>query len=347
MRAHSHPGFLSERRCGENAESLELAGSIEADEPGRPGRAAISNERSTKSAGAGTSRRREPKYGRCRGARRGLRRCIEGEVRFSDGDRGLYATDASNYRQMPIGVVLPRHADDVVATVSTAREFGAPVLMRGAGTSLAGQTCNVAVVIDNSKYFNRILDLDVEARRARVEPGLVLDDLRSAADQHGLTYGPDPATHNRCTLGGMLGNNSCGVHSVMAEFYGHGPMTVDQVDELEVLTYDGARFTVKATDDAEYEQIIRAGGRKGEIHAALRDLRDRHADEIRRRYARGLLRWKSGPRSRWIWIAASIVVSVMSSRSRTARPASVLPRVSAPPRDRVKVRRPPPATVSP
>ncbi|HVX42121.1 MAG TPA: FAD-binding and (Fe-S)-binding domain-containing protein [Gemmatimonadaceae bacterium] len=223
-----------------------------------------------------------------------LRSRIAGEVRFSDGDRALYATDASNYRQVPIGVVLPRSADDVIATVATAREFGAPILMRGGGTSLAGQTCNVAVVIDNSKYYNRILEIDPERRIARVEPGLVLDDLRDAAKTYGLTYGPDPATHNRCTLGGMLGNNSCGVHSVMAEFYGYGPMTVDQVESLEVLTYDGERFTVGATSDEEYEQILNAGGRRAEIYRKLRDLRDRYPDEIRRRYDRGLLRRASG-----------------------------------------------------
>jgi FAD/FMN-containing dehydrogenase/Fe-S oxidoreductase len=228
------------------------------------------------------------------GLARALRREIAGEVRFGDGDRALYATDASNYRQVPIGIVLPRNADDVVAAVAIARSFGAPVLMRGGGTSLAGQTCNVAVVIDNSKYFNRVSALDVEARRARVEPGLVLDDLRHAARQHGLTYGPDPATHNRCTLGGMLGNNSCGVHSVMAEFYGSGPMTVDQVEELEVLTYEGDRLTVATTSDADYEKILNRGGRQAEIYRRLRSLRDRYADEIRRRYTRNLLRRASG-----------------------------------------------------
>ncbi|HEY2376089.1 MAG TPA: FAD-binding and (Fe-S)-binding domain-containing protein [Gemmatimonadaceae bacterium] len=228
------------------------------------------------------------------GLARALRRAIAGEVRFGDGDRALYATDASNYRQVPIGVVLPRSADDVIAAVAIARGFGAPVLMRGGGTSLAGQTCNVAVVIDSSKYFNRIIELDVEGKRARVEPGLVLDDLRDAARPHGLTYGPDPATHNRCTLGGMLGNNSCGVHSVMAEFYGSGPMTVDQVEELEILTYDGDRFTVAATSEGEYEQILNRGGRQAEIYRALHSLRDRYADEIRRRYSRNLLRRASG-----------------------------------------------------
>src|SRR5207302_1881483 len=145
-----------------------------------------------------------------------LRRHIRGEVRFDDGSRAMYATDGSNYRQVPIGVVLPRDVEDVLATVSLAREFAAPLLCRGGGTSLAGQCCNVAVVIDFSKYMAKILELDPERRIARVQPGVILDHLRNAADKHSLTFGPDPATHDRCTLGGMIGNNSCGVHSVMA-----------------------------------------------------------------------------------------------------------------------------------
>jgi FAD/FMN-containing dehydrogenase/Fe-S oxidoreductase len=199
-------------------------------------------------------------------------------VRFDDGSRALYATDASNYRQVPIGVVIPRTVDDVVAALAVCRGFDAPVLSRGGGTSLAGQCCNVAVVLDFSKHLNRILDLDPQARRARVEPGLVLDDLRDAAEEHHLTFGPDPATHTHCTLGGMIGNNSCGVHSVMAG------KTVDNVEELEILTYEGLRLRVGATSEDELERIIRSGGRRGEIYARLRALRDRYADLIRERY---------------------------------------------------------------
>src|SRR5438876_6417945 len=139
-----------------------------------------------------------------------LRRRVSGEVRFDAGSRALYATDASNYRQVPIGVVIPRGPDDVIQTMAVAREFGAPVLCRGGGTSLAGQCCNVALVLDTSKYMNRILEIDPAKRIARVQPGVVLDRLRSAAEKHHLTFGPDPATHDRCTLGGMIGNNSCG-----------------------------------------------------------------------------------------------------------------------------------------
>jgi FAD/FMN-containing dehydrogenase/Fe-S oxidoreductase len=207
-----------------------------------------------------------------------LRSRVSGEVRFDQGSRALYATDASNYRQIPIGLVIPQSAEDVIATVATCREFDAPVLSRGGGTSLAGQCCNVAVIMDHSKYFNRILELDPDRRFARVEPGIVLDNLRDAAEQFNLTFAPDPATHSRCTIGGMLGNNSCGVHALM------GGKTVDNTEELDILLYDGTRMTVGATTDEELEKIIREGGRKGEIYRGLRDLRDRYAALIRERY---------------------------------------------------------------
>src|SRR5205814_6908101 len=134
--------------------------------------------------------------------------------------------------------------------------YTAPVLARGGGTSLVGQCCNVAVVMDFSKYLHHILEVDPVHKRARVQPGVVLDDLRDAAEQHHLTFGPDPATHNHCTLGGMIGNNSCGVHSVMAG------RTADNVEELEVLTYDGLRMRVGQTGDDELERIIAEGGRR-------------------------------------------------------------------------------------
>jgi FAD/FMN-containing dehydrogenase len=209
-----------------------------------------------------------------------LRRSIEGEVRFDAGSRALYATDASNYRQVPIGVVVPRTLDDVVNTVAACREHGAPVLPRGGGTSLCGQCCNVAVVIDFTKHLHRIVELDADGRYARVQPGVVLDDLRNAAERHHLTFGPDPSTHDHNTLGGMIGNNSCGVHSMMAG------ETVHNVIELDVLTYDGARMTLGAVDEPQMKAIHAAGGRKAEIHAALRDLAERHAGEIRRRFPR-------------------------------------------------------------
>nr|PZN90896.1 MAG: FAD-binding oxidoreductase [bacterium] len=213
-----------------------------------------------------------------------LRARIAGEVRFSAGDRGLYADDASNYRFPPLGVVIPQTTDDIVETIAACRAFGAPVVFRGGGTGLAGQTVNAAVVIDVSKYLRAVLEIDPARRRARVQPGTVLDALRSAAAQHGLTFGPDPATHGWNTLGGMIANNSCGSHSVQAEFYGPGARTSDNLISLEVLTYRGVRLRVGATTEAELDAITRGSGPQAEIYRRLRDLRDRYADLIRARY---------------------------------------------------------------
>jgi FAD/FMN-containing dehydrogenase/Fe-S oxidoreductase len=207
-----------------------------------------------------------------------LRARLEGEVRFDDGSRALYATDGSNYRQVPLGVVVPRSLTDVVRTIAACREHGAPVLSRGGGTSLAGQCCNVAVVIDWSKYLHHVLEVDPARKVARVQPGCVLDDLRRQAERHRLTFGPDPSTHTHCTLGGMIGNNSCGVH---AQAWGR---TEEQVRTLEILTYDGLRLKVGPTSDEEYARIVAAGGRRGALYRQLRELRDRYADEIRARY---------------------------------------------------------------
>jgi len=211
---------------------------------------------------------------------RRLRESVRGEVRFDDGARALYATDSSNYRQVPIGLVIPLDESDVAATIAACREAKAPILPRGAGTSLAGQCCNVAVVIDFSKYLNRIITLDPSSKVARVQPGIVLDRVRDAAEVHHLTFAPDPATHSRCTLGGMIGNNSCGVHALM------GGKTVDNIHALDVMLYDGTRMSVGPTSAAELEAIIAAGGRKGEIYAGLKDIRDRFAPLIRERFPR-------------------------------------------------------------
>jgi FAD/FMN-containing dehydrogenase/Fe-S oxidoreductase len=203
-----------------------------------------------------------------------LREAVEREVRFSPGDRALYSATGANYRQLPLGVVIPRSTDDVVETVRLCREHGAPLLARGGGTGLAGQTTNVAVVIDFSKYLNRVLEIDPEQRLARVEPGLILDHLRGKAErEHQLTFGPDPSTHEYCTLGGMIASNSCGVRSIMAQFYGPGPRTSDNVHELEVLLYDGRRLRVREGTSGDEE-----------IDRRLLELRDRYADLIRERY---------------------------------------------------------------
>src|SRR5512146_517645 len=192
-----------------------------------------------------------------------LRRLIAGEVRFDAGSKALYAVDASNYRQTPIGVVVPKSTEDVVRTIAACRRFGAPLLSRGGGTSLAGQCCNVAVVIDWSKYLNKIVELDPGRKYARVQPGTVCDTLRDAARPHTLTWGPDPATHNHCTFGGMLGNNSCGVHAQMAG------KAVDNVLSMDVVLYDGTRMTVGEMDDQELDHQINQGGRIGNIYAQL------------------------------------------------------------------------------
>ncbi len=212
------------------------------------------------------------------GLEQALRAEIEGEVRFDDGNRALYAADASQYRQVPLGVVIPKNEDDVIKTVAACHRYGAPIVMRGGGTSLAGQGCNVAVLIDMSKYMNNILELDPHKKMARVQPGLILDTLRNAAEKYTLTFGPDPATHNHCTLGGMIGNNSCGTHALMAG------KTADNIEELDILTYDGLRLRVGQTSDQELEQIIREGGRRGEIYANLKHIRDKYGDLVRERF---------------------------------------------------------------
>jgi FAD/FMN-containing dehydrogenase/Fe-S oxidoreductase len=207
-----------------------------------------------------------------------LRRNVRGEVRFDNGSRALYATDGSNYRQIPIGVVIPRDNDDVIAAVSICREHAAPLLCRGGGTSLAGQCCNVAVVLDFSKYMAQIVELDPHKRIARVQPGVILDHLRSAAEKHKLTFGPDPASHSRCTIGGMVGNNSCGVHSIMAG------KTDENIEELEILTYDGIRLRVGPTSETELDNIISAGGRRGETYFGLKAIRDEYAGLVRQKF---------------------------------------------------------------
>ncbi len=203
---------------------------------------------------------------------------LQGEIRFDGGARAAYAADASNYRQVPLGVVLPKSVEDVVAAVAACRSQGAPVLARGGGTSQSGQGVNEALVIDCSKYLHNVLEVDASKARARVQPGTVCDTLREAAERHGLTFAPDPATHSRCTLGGMIANNSCGPHSVMAG------KTVENIERLEVLTYDGARFWCGETSGEEFERVLGEGGRKAEIYKALKALIHRYGDLVRKRF---------------------------------------------------------------
>ncbi len=207
-----------------------------------------------------------------------LSRVVKGEVRFDEASRALYATDASNYRQAPIGLVVPRDIEDVVNAIAVCRKFEVPVLARGSGTSLAGQCCNAAVIFDFSRNLTGILEINPSEKFARVQPGVILDDLRRFTRMENLTFGPDPATHNRCTFGGMIGNNACGVHSMTAG------KTAENVEELEILTYDGLRMRVGRTSEENLEKIIREGGRRGEIYSRLKGLRDRYAQQIRAHY---------------------------------------------------------------
>jgi FAD/FMN-containing dehydrogenase/Fe-S oxidoreductase len=209
-----------------------------------------------------------------------LKTTLRGDVRFDLASRALYAADSSNYRQLPVGVVMPRDAADVEAALAACRKTGAAVLPRGAGTSLAGQCANVAVVFDYSRYMNGLSSIDPDKKLAVVQPGIVLDRLREAAEQHHLTYAPDPATHSRCTLGGMIGNNSCGVHGLL------GGKVVDNVETLDVVLYDGTRMTVGRTAPEQIESIIRAGGRTGQIYSDLVSLRDRYASLIKEKFPR-------------------------------------------------------------
>jgi len=216
-----------------------------------------------------------------------LRQNLEGEVRFDNGTRAMYAVDASNYRQVPIGVVIPRSVDDVLQAMAACRKFRAPVFSRGGGTSLAGQCCNVGVVIDFSKYLNHILELNPAEKYARVEPGTICDDVVNAARPHELTYGPQPATHSRCVFGGMLGNNSCGAHAQM-----NGP-AVNNTEELDVLLYDGTRLKAGWLTEAEWQERMRQPGRVGEIFARLMSLRQRYQPLIEKKFPK-IIRRVSG-----------------------------------------------------
>ncbi len=218
------------------------------------------------------------------GLEKALRKAVTGEVRFDRAAKGMYANDASNYRQVPIGVVVPRTEEDVLAAHRVCARFDAPIVNRGGGTSLSGETVNYAVVIDTSKYLTGAEDVDVDRRLVTCQPGIINEQLNRHTGSTGLVFGPDPSSHSRCTIGGNLGNNSCGIHSVQSQLYGPGPRTSDNTEALEVVTYDGEQFWVGVDEEDRLEEIISAGGRKGEIYARLRDLRDEYADDIRAAY---------------------------------------------------------------
>jgi FAD/FMN-containing dehydrogenase/Fe-S oxidoreductase len=214
-----------------------------------------------------------------------LRDAVEGEVRFDTGTRAMYATDASNYRQPPIGVVIPKTLDAVVATHRVCHAHGAPLLPRGCGTSLSGETVNHAVVVDFTKYLHDFDDPDVETKTVVCRPGAINQKVNEHTGKWGYVFGPDPSTHSYCAIGGNIGNNSCGIHSVQAQLYGHGPRTSDNVHSLEIVTYDGLRLWVGETSDDELRSIVDAGGRRGQIYRDLHDLVRRYGPLIRERFA--------------------------------------------------------------
>ncbi|MDH6131727.1 FAD/FMN-containing dehydrogenase/Fe-S oxidoreductase [Kitasatospora sp. MAA4] len=206
-----------------------------------------------------------------------LASAVRGEVRFGSAERAVYSQDASNYRHLPLGVVKPADTDDVRATMALCREFGVPVVPRGAGTSIGGQAIGPgAVVLDFRRHLNRVLSVDPDGRYARVEPGTVLDDLQTAARPYGLRFGPDPSTHSRCTIGGMIGNDSCGSHSVA---WGR---TADNLHSLDLLLADGTELTVTGPlSPAERERLRHLPGREGELHRALQDLTTGNLSQLR------------------------------------------------------------------
>ena len=207
-----------------------------------------------------------------------LRRLVEGEVRFDRMTRALYSTDASIYQVEPIGVVLPRSEEDVIAVVETAARHGVPVLPRGGGTSLAGQAVGRAVVLDFSKYMRRVLEIDAEQGWVRTEPGIILDELNRHLEAHGVQFAPDPSTSNRGNVGGALGNNSCGAHSIL---WGK---TVDNVAELDVVLSDGSRARLGPLTREEVEAKALAGGLEGGIYRRLVQIGEADREEILARY---------------------------------------------------------------
>ncbi|MFJ2648950.1 FAD-binding and (Fe-S)-binding domain-containing protein [Streptomyces sp. NPDC087420] len=215
---------------------------------------------------------------------RALEGAVRGEVDFGTAARALMTMDASNYRRVPVGVVAPRDAADVAAALAVCREHGVPVLPRGAGTSIAGQATGVGVVLDLTRHLRSIVSVDAEARTAIVQPGVILDDLRDAVRPYGLTFGPDPSTHSRCTLGGMIGNNSCGAHSVA---WG---TTADNVDRLSVLTYGGEELSL----GQGWPGAGASGSGGAALLRGLEDLVGRNLALLRTGYPAGLPRRISG-----------------------------------------------------
>jgi FAD/FMN-containing dehydrogenase/Fe-S oxidoreductase len=216
-----------------------------------------------------------------------LNKRIEGEVKFDSYTRLLYSTDASIYQIEPIGVVVPRHKADVQAAIATANRFQAPILSRGGGTSLAGQTVGHAIVLDFSKYMQNVLEVNKEELWCRVQPGLVQDELNAYVRSMGLQFGPDTSTSNRATIGGMIGNNSAGAHSLT---YGK---TLDHVLELTVLLSDGSEVVLKDLSSEGVDKKQRTGGLEGQVYREVSRLAKDNRSEILLRYPK-IMRRVSG-----------------------------------------------------
>jgi FAD/FMN-containing dehydrogenase/Fe-S oxidoreductase len=218
---------------------------------------------------------------------RHLRKHIQGEVRFDSTSRRLYSTDASIYQIEPLGVVIPRSVQDVHATVQIAVEMRVPITARGGGTSLSGQSIGPGIVLDCSKYLNKILDVDAGSQRARIQPGVVLDQLNREVGQFDLQFGPEVATASRANLGGMIGNNSAGSRSIV---YGK---TIDHVRRLDVLLSDGTSARFAPVTSQEWERKAGQQNLEGAIYRNLQQIVVDNGEEVRRRFPR-ILRRVSG-----------------------------------------------------
>ena len=206
--------------------------------------------------------------------RRDLESQIDGEVRFDKVSRALYSTDASVYQIEPAGVVVVKSREDVVRAVTICAKHGCPLTMRGGGTSQAGQAIGEGVQIDTSKYFNKLLEVNVDERWARIEPGIVLDELNAALRPHNLRFAPDISTASRATVGGMMANNSSGARSVM---YGK---TIDHVLEQDVVLSDGSLVHFRALASADVDRICQQNSLEAACYREVRRLAFTHADEI-------------------------------------------------------------------
>jgi FAD/FMN-containing dehydrogenase/Fe-S oxidoreductase len=236
---------------------------------------------------------------------RTLRKNINGEVRFDPTSRRLYSTDASIYQIEPLGVVIPKSTDGLRTTVQIAAEAGVPITARGGGTSLSGQSIGSGIILDCSKYLNSILDVDPSARVARVQPGVVLDELNRTLAPAGLQFGPDVATASRANLGGMAGNNSAGARSIV---YGK---TNDHVFRLEVILADGSRMEVGPIGMAEWARRAEARSLEGQIYRGVQSIVRENANEIERRFPR-ILRRVSG-------YNLDILCTAFNSRNESSR----------------------------